>query len=270
GRGKIVKATPVKLLALESGIEYAEPENLKDPCVIDILNKWKPDAIVVVAYGKFLPIEILNLPSLGCLNLHASLLPRHRGPSPIPAAILAGDAQTGNTVMLMDTGMDTGQILEQQVIEITERESAGDLHDKLMDIGSSLMLETLERWINNRITPIPQDNSKATYSRMLRKSDGLLDWNLDARQLDRIVRAMNPWPGAFFMIGREQIKVWSATPLEGQAEPGLIIDITSHGLTLGTGSGLLRLNEIQAPSRRKVTAVDFARGKRLKSGTYLI
>ena len=270
GRGKILKATPVKKLALEMGIEYAEPEDLKDPNVLNVLNQWKPDVIVVVAYGKFLPLEILDLPRLGCLNLHASLLPRHRGPSPIANAILSADKETGNTVMLMDTGMDTGKILAQQVVRIGEKDSAGDLHDKLMELGSSLVVETLNKWKTNDINPIPQDNSKATYTRLFRKGDGFLDWNLDAKQLDRLVRAMNPWPGAFFVIGREQIKVWNATPIEGQAEPGLIADITSNGVILGTGAGLLRLDEIQAPSKKKVSGADFARGRRLKFGDYLI
>ncbi len=270
GRGKILKATPVKKLALEMGIEYAEPEDLKDPNVLNVLNQWKPDVIVVVAYGKFLPLEILDLPPLGCLNLHASLLPRHRGPSPIATAILSADKETGNTVMLMDTGMDTGKILAQQVVRIGEKDSAGDLHDKLMELGSSLVVETLDKWKTNDINPIPQDNSKATYTRLLRKGDGFLDWNLDAKQLDRLVRAMNPWPGAFFVIGREQIKVGNATPIEGQAEPGLIADITSNGVILGTGAGLLRLDEIQAPSKKKVSGADFARGRRLKFGDYLI
>ncbi len=270
GRGKILTATPVKKLALEMGFFCAEPNDLKDPNVLSILKGLSPDAIVVVAYGKFLPKEILELPRFGCLNLHASLLPSHRGPSPISTAILSGDDQTGNTVMMMDAGMDTGSILDRQIIKIGQKDTAGSLHDKLMELGASLMVETLIKLINGEITPTPQDHSKATYSRLLRKTDGLLDWNLDAKQLDRIVRAMDPWPGAFFMMGKEQIKVRSATALEGQVEPGLIMDVMADGIVVGTGAGLFLLEEVQAPSKKKISASAFARGKRLKPGTYIV
>ncbi|MGC8605028.1 MAG: methionyl-tRNA formyltransferase, partial [Desulfomonilaceae bacterium] len=235
-----------------------------------ILNEWKPDVVVVVAYGKFLPKEILDLPPLGCLNLHASLLPRHRGPSPISAAILAGDNLTGNTIMLLDGGMDTGRILAKQTVEIRAKDSAGDLHDRLMELGAVLMVETLKKLINDEIIPVPQNETEATYSRLLRKTDGLLDWNLSAKQLDRIVRAMDPWPVAYFPLGHEQIKVWRSTVLEGRAEPGLITNVGPQGLVVGTGSGLLRLEEVRAPSRKKIMGSDFARGKRLKPGDYLI
>ncbi|MGP8283943.1 MAG: methionyl-tRNA formyltransferase [Desulfomonilaceae bacterium] len=270
GRGKMLTATPVKKLAVEMGLFCAEPDDLKDPSVLSILKEWCPDVIVVVAYGKFLPREILELPRFGCLNLHGSLLPRHRGPSPISTAILAGDDQTGNTVMLMDAGMDTGSILAGQIVKIGKKDTAGDLHDRLMELGALLMVQTLVKLIKGEIIPTPQNQSKATYSRLLRKTDGLLDWNLDAKQLDRIVRAMDPWPGAFFLMGNEQIKVRSATALEGQAEPGLITDIMADGIVVGAGAGLFLLEEVQAPSKKKISASDFARGKRLKPGTYVI
>ncbi len=270
GRGKLLNSTPVKKFAQEKDLFYNEPEDLKNPSVLAVLKEWAPDVIVVVAYGKFLPRETLDLPPFGCLNLHASILPRHRGPSPISTAIIAGDDQTGNTVMLMDTGMDTGSVLAGQIIEIGEKDTAGDVHDKLMELGASLMVQTLTKLINGEITPIPQDDSKATYSRLIRKVNGLLDWNLDAKQLDRIVRAMNPRPGPFFMTKREQVKVWRASPLEGQAEPGLITDVVTEGVVVGTGAGLFRLEEVQAPSKKKITGSDFARGKRLRPGAYLI
>ncbi|MCX5872379.1 MAG: methionyl-tRNA formyltransferase [Deltaproteobacteria bacterium] len=270
GRGKAITSTPVKRVSQQLGLPCCEPENLRDPGILDMLKELEPDAIVVVAYGKFLPESILELPRTGCLNLHASLLPRHRGPSPISASILSGDDETGLTVMLMDLGMDTGAILSQRKIPIGERDSTGDLHDKLMELGASLMVETLSKLMNNAIKPVPQDDSKATYCRLLRKSDGLLDWNLDAKQLDRIVRAMNPWPGAFFLMGHEPVKVWSGIASEGQAEPGMITGVTPDGIEIGTGNGLFRLEEVQAPSKKRISSSDFARGKRLKEGTYLI
>lgn len=269
GRGKVIKSTPVKKVCQELGLQCSEPENLRDPATLAILKEMEPDVIVVVAYGKFLPESIIELPRLGCLNLHASLLPRHRGPSPIAASILSGDDETGLTVMLMDVGMDTGAILSQLKIPIGDRDSTGDLHDKLMELGAPLMVKTLSKWMNNDIQPVPQDNSKATYSRLLRKSDGLLNWNLDAKHLDRIVRAMNPWPGAFFLMGDDPVKVWSGIAAEGRAEPGMITGVTPDGIEIGTGNGLFRLEEVQAPSKKRISSLDFARGKRLKQGTYL-
>jgi len=269
GRGKAIKSTPVKRVSQELGLSCCEPENLREPRILATLKEMEPDAIVVVAYGKFLPESIIELPPMGCLNLHASLLPRHRGPSPISASILSGDDYTGLTVMLMDIGMDTGAILTQIKIPIGDRDSTGDLHEKLMELGASLMVETLSKLMNDDVTPVPQDDSKATYSKLLRKSDGLLNWNIDAKNLDRIVRAMNPWPGAFFLMGDDLVKVWRGIASEGQAEPGMITGVTPDGIEIGTGNGLFRLEEVQAPSKKRISSLDFARGKRLKQGTYL-
>lgn len=270
GRGKLVTPTPVKITTQELGISCFEPDKLNDPIVLSLLEELNPDVIVVVAYGKFLPKNILKLPPLGCLNLHASLLPRHRGPSPISNCILSGDEETGNTVMLMDQGMDTGAILAQQKINIGSRDTAEDLHNKLMELGAPLMVETITNLMNKRIIPIPQDETKATYSRLVKKTDGLLDWNLDNEQLERIVRAMNPWPGAFFVMGKDHVKVWRAEGLRGNGEPGMIKDVTSEGIVLGTGKGLLMLTEVQAPSKKRISASEFARGRRLKPGLRLI
>lgn len=269
GRGKILTATPVKQAAQDLGLTCHEPENLKDSQVLAILKELKPDAIIVVAYGKFLPKDVLNLPPLGCLNLHASLLPRHRGPSPISAALLSGDEQTGATVMLMDSGMDTGQILAQSIVQIGPGDTAGELHDKLMEQGAFLMVETIKKLAKKEIVSVPQDESRATYSKLLKKTDGLMDWNLDASRLDRIVRAMNPWPGAFFKLRREAVKVWRGSPLEGHGQPGIVVDVTSKGVFVGTGRGLYCLEEVQAPSKKRISAPDFARGKRLKPGASL-
>lgn len=269
GRGKILTPTPVKQAARDLGLMCHEPDNLKDPRVFAILKELNPEAIIVVAYGKFLPKDILNLPPLGCLNLHASLLPRHRGPSPISAALLSGDEQTGATVMLMDSGMDTGQILAQSIVKIGPEDTAGDLHDKLMEQGALLMVETTKRLAKKEIVSVPQDESKATYCKLLKKTDGLMDWNLNAHRLDRIVRAMNPWPGAFFPVRQEAVKVWRGSALAGHGQPGTVIDVTSKGILVGTGQGLYCMEEVQAPSKNRISAPDFARGKRLKPGDSL-
>ncbi|MFH0957817.1 MAG: methionyl-tRNA formyltransferase [Pseudomonadota bacterium] len=270
GRGQLLTPTPVKITARELGISCSEPDKLEEPRLLDLFENLNPDAIVVVAYGKLLPKKILELPPLGCLNLHASLLPRHRGPSPISNCILSGDEETGNTVMLMDEGIDTGAIVAQRRIDIGAHDTAEDLHNKLMELGPPLMVETIINLMNKMITPVSQDGTKATYSRLVKKTDGLLDWNLDNVRLERIVRAMNPWPVAFFVMGKDNVKVWRAESFPGTAEPGMIKDITSEGLLVGTGKGLLMLNEVQAPSKKRISGSEFARGRRLHPGFRII
>lgn len=270
GRGKLLTPTPVKITAKESGIPCFEPENLNNPIVLKLLRELNPDLIVVVAYGKFLPRDILDLPPMGCLNLHASLLPRHRGPSPIPACIMSGDLQTGNTVMLMDEGMDTGPVLSQNGITIGPSDTSEDIHDKLMELGAPLMVATIDSLINGKLIPFPQDETKASYSRLVKKSDGLLDWSLESFDLERLVRAMNPWPGAFFIMGRDHVRVWRAQTCSGIAEPGVIAKITSEGIAVGAGQGLLVLMDVQAPSRKRMSGSEFARGRRLQTGARLV
>jgi methionyl-tRNA formyltransferase len=172
--------------------------------------------------------------------------------------------------MLMDQGMDTGAILAQCRINIGAKDTAEDIHNKLMELGAPLMVETITNLMNKGITPIPQDETKATYTGLIKKTDGLLDWNLDSMQLERRVRAMNPWPGAFFLRGEDRVKVWRAKSFVGNGEPGIIKDITSEGILLGTGTGLLLLTEVQAPSKKIISGSEFARGARLKPGIRLM
>jgi methionyl-tRNA formyltransferase len=242
------------------------PERLRNPDSLKALQDWNPDVIVVVAFGKLLPAVVLQLPPMGCVNVHASLLPRHRGASPIPAAILAGDRHTGVSTMLLDEGMDTGDILLKQETPIEEIDTAGTLHDKLMELGADLAVETLRQMTENKLQPIPQNSEEATYTRLLTRNDGRFDWTADARHLDRVVRAMNPWPVAFFRFGSDDIKVWRARPVEGRGEPGRVEEILGDGIAVGTGEGLLSLQEVQAPGKKRVPAVDFARGRRLHVG----
>ncbi len=265
GRGQKIFPTPVKTTAFELGIPVIEPERLSSDA-LEIIKSWNPDVIVVAAYGKILPEALLKLPPMGCVNLHASLLPKHRGASPISSAILAGDKIAGMCTMLMDRGLDTGDILMCREIPVDENDTAGRLHDKLLEPGAELVVETLRLMREGAIRPVKQDDSKATHTSLVTKKDGRIDWFIDADYLSRLVRAMAPWPGAYFKLNDEVIKVWEAVPDKGSGEPGRIVNIGGEGISVGTAAGLLLIKTIQAPGKKSISATDFARGKRLKTG----
>ena len=266
GRGLRIVPTAVKKKALELNLPVIEPPRIAAPEVLEILAQWKPDIIVVAAYGKILPESILQLPPMGCVNLHASLLPRHRGAAPISGAILAGDTVTGVCTILMDSGMDTGDILLKEEVIINEEDTAGTLHDKLMERGASLVVDTLQGIMKKTIRPVPQDHSLATYTRLVTKEDAIINWDNNAQYLGRLVRAMNPWPGAFFILSDETIKVWNAKPETGTGVPGKVASVSGDGILVGTGAGMLLLREVQAPSRNRVAAIEFARARDLRIG----
>ncbi len=266
GRGLRIVPTPVKKKALELNLPVIEPSRIGAPDVLEILAQWRPDVIVVAAYGKILPETILQLPPKGCVNLHASLLPRHRGAAPITGAILAGDTVTGVCTMLMDRGMDTGDILLKEEVVIRDDDTAGTLHDKLMERGASLVVDTLKAILENTVRPVPQDHSLATYTKLVTKADAKIDWESDAQHLGRLVRAMNPWPGAFFTLSDETIRVWNATAETGIGLPGKVASLRGDGILVGTGSEMLLLHEVQAPSRNRVAAIEFARARDLRIG----
>jgi len=266
GRGRKTLPTPVKSAAIDLGVPVLEATRIDTSDFLAALRQWEPDVIVVAAFGKILPPDVLRLPPLGCVNLHASLLPRHRGASPISAAILSGDKVTGVCAILMDAGMDTGDILLAKEIPICEEDTAGSLHDKMMEPGALLVVESIARILDKTIQPKPQQHDRATYARPLAKEDGQLDWNRDAAHLSRVVRAMNPWPVAFCMLDRERLKIWRAGARGGSGEPGAVIAIEHEGIAVGTGSGLLLLKEVQAPGKKRMPASEFARGRRLRIG----
>jgi methionyl-tRNA formyltransferase len=266
GRGRKTLPTPVKSAAVDLGVPVKETPHIRDPQFLATLKQWAPDVIVVAAFGKILPKEMLQLPPMGCVNLHASLLPRHRGASPISAAILAGDEVTGVCTILMDAGMDTGDILLTKEIPIGEGDTAGSLHDKMLEPGARLVVETLTRMLNKTIERRPQEQDKATYTKPLSKQDGRLDWNRDAPYLSRVVRAMNPWPVAFSTLEGEPLKIWQAAAHEGSGEPGTVVAVESTGIAVGTGDGLLLVKEVQAPGKKRLPANEFARGRRLRIG----
>jgi methionyl-tRNA formyltransferase len=269
GRGLKTVPTPVKSAALELGLHVEEPQRLSSPDTLNVLRQWNPDVIVVAAYGKILPESILKLPPMGCVNLHASLLPRHRGASPINEAILAGDKTTGVCTILMDRGMDTGDLLLSTEVPVMEDDTAGTLHDRLLEPGAALVVETLKAMKESRIHPTPQNHGQATYTSTLSKEDGRLDWRHTAQSLGRQVRAMNPWPGAFCHLSGEVVKIWSASPVVGSGEPGRVVRITGEGVLIGTGEDLLLVTQVQAPSRKRVGASEFARARGLKEGSSL-
>ena len=262
GRGQKPTPSPVKELASRLGLPVYQPATLRRPAVAELIRKLKPDVVVVAAYGLILPKEVLGIPPHGCLNVHPSLLPRWRGPSPIAFAILAGDEHTGVTVMLMDEGMDTGPIVARSdPVPIGPDDTTGTLTPKLAQVGAGLLLDTLPRWVAGEIVPEPQDDSKATYSRLLTKEDGAIDWGRPAEEIWRMVRAFDPWPGTFTRWQGKLLKVLAARPEPGGSHQpvGTVIRVDS-GAAVQTGRGLLRLERVQLEGRRPVGIAEFLRG----------
>ncbi len=264
GRGQRVVASPVKEAALARGLPVFQPETLRSPEAVARLAEWQPEVIVVAAFGQILRPDVLNLPPYGCLNVHASLLPRWRGAAPIPAAILAGDTTTGVTIMRLDEGLDTGPILAQAECPIAPDDTTATLTARLADLGARLLIETLPGWLAGEVQPRPQDPSQATYCRPLRKEDGLLDWSRPAADLDRLVRACNPWPGAYTAWQGQRLKVLRARPhpaWQGEGPPGLVVALPD-GLGVVAGQGLLELLEVQLAGKKPLAAGLFVRGQR--------
>ncbi len=271
GRGRKVEAPPVKAVALAHGLRVLQPPSLRQPEVVAELRTLAPEAIVVAAYGQILPPEVLGIPPKGCLNVHASLLPKYRGAAPVAAAILAGEEETGVTIMLMDEGMDTGPILSQATCPISPQDTRESLSARLAQLGADLLMDTLPRWLAGEIEPRPQDHSQATYSRIITKEDGLIDWSQSAVEIWRQCRAYYPWPSAYTYWRGKLLKVLSAEPLpsrSGKEEPGQVIAL-NEGLAVATGEGALLLREVQLAGKRAMTAEDFARGQRDFVGSVL-
>jgi methionyl-tRNA formyltransferase len=275
GRGQQVTSSPVKQLALSQGLDVIQIDKFKVTGTVENLAALAPDLIVVAAFGLLLPTEILNLPKFGCLNVHPSLLPRHRGASPIAAAILQGDEITGVTIMLLDTGMDTGPILNQREVPITDEDTTSSLGIKLAQVGAQLLMETLPLWIEGRIKPRPQDESEASYSKMIKKEDGEIDWRLSAKELSRRVRAFDPWPGCYARWRDKRLRLVKVLSLHGEKsdEPGKVIALTPPApVTVGveTVDGVLGLVRLQLEGKRELSANEFVRGQRDFIGSRLL
>ena len=261
GRGGKLAPPAVKEAAVELGLALIQPGKLRETEAMEQLRAWQPDVIVVVAFGQILRPDVLSLPPLGCLNVHGSLLPRWRGAAPIQAAILAGDEQTGVTIMKMDPGVDTGPLLSQRATPIRPDDTAGTLFEKLSTLGADLLLETLPAYLAGQIDPQPQPEVGATYAPMLKKEDGRLDWVRPARELARRVRAFNPWPGAFFERQEGALKVLRAHTADAQREPGQHL-VYEKLPAVGTGEGLLVLDEVQPPGKKPMPGRAFLAGAR--------
>ena len=270
GRGRKLAPSPVKVYAEEHGLPVLQPPALKAPEAVDALADLQPDLIVVAAFGQILRPAVLDLPAHGCINVHASLLPRWRGAAPVQAAILAGDQVTGSTIMRMDPGMDTGPILAQAGLAIQPGDTGGTLTGRLAQQGADLLVETLPRWLAGEITPQPQDERLATVCRPLRKEQGVIDWTRPAVELARAVRAFNPWPAASATWQGQQLKVLRAMALPGQAgdQPGRVVQVVG-GVAAATGDGLLLLEIVQLAGRNAASIDDFVRGQRGFVGSLL-
>lgn len=265
GRGLKTRASAVKQLALERGLPLAQPVSLKDPAIVDELARIGADVMVVVAYGLLLPATVLALPRLGCLNIHASLLPRWRGAAPIQRAILAGDGETGVTIMQMDCGLDTGPMLLAQPVKIDNNDTAQTLHDKLAAVGAQLIVRALQE----PLQPVAQDAAQATYAAKIDKAEARIDWTLRAQEIDRLIRAFNPSPGAYTTAADGHLlKIWHAEVVAAEpALPGTVVHAGTDGIVVAAGAGALRLLELQRAGGKRLAAKLFLAGMSLPPGT---
>lgn len=271
GRGRKQLPPPVKKKAETLGIPVIQPRSIKNDAVINKLKSIKSDFLVVIAFGHILPKDILMIPKYGAINVHASLLPKYRGPAPIQWAIINGDKETGVSTMKMDTGLDTGDILLTEKTAITEDDTSETLHDRLADIGSKILVKTLEEMDSDNIRSIAQNHELATYAPLLKKKDGHINWKQSARQLHSFIRGMTPWPGAFTFHGEKRLKIFSVKPVDAMVTepPGTILKGFPDELRVATGEGSLLVYEIQGASGKRLAIKDFLHGYKLPPGSQL-
>ncbi|MBM4121559.1 MAG: methionyl-tRNA formyltransferase [Nitrospira sp.] len=272
GRGQELAVSPVKQVCLRESLPLLQPVKMKDPTFLDALRAWRPDLIAVAAFGRILTPTILAIPPKGCINVHASLLPKYRGAGPIQWAIIHGERETGITTMLMDEGMDTGAILLQETVAILPDDTAGSLSVRLAGAGGRLLVETLRRLRAGTLVPRPQDHSQATLAPLLKKEDGLIDWTLEAVAIANRVRGMSPWPGAYTYAKGDRWLIWRASALDqpaGAAPPGTIVEVKKEGLLVATGRGLLSIAEFQPANSRRMNVAQYLAGHPLTPGLVL-
>ncbi len=268
GRGRIITPSPIKSYFSDK-CKILQPEDIKDPNFIESIKMLSPELIVVVAYGKILPRELLELPKYGAINLHASLLPKYRGPAPINWALINGEEKTGVTTIFMEEKVDSGDIILRREVRIEDRDNAETLGKRLALIGAELLIESINLIKSGEVRRIPQNHELATYAPALKKSDGLIDWSLPNRRIFNMIRGMNPWPSAFTYLNGSILKIYEARTSEGEGLPGEIIGITDEGIEVATGKGSLILTEIQLENRKRMKAKDFLRGHPLSPGIRL-
>lgn len=271
GRGKKVQFSPVKEKAAEYKIPVLQPEKARDEEFIQELETIAPDVIVVVAYGQILPERILNLPKYGCINVHGSLLPKYRGAAPIQWAVLNGEEKTGITTMYMEKGLDTGDMIDKAEVVLDPKETAGSLHDKLMNLGADLLLETLDKLEKGTIVRTKQDDSQSCYAKMLSKEMGRMDFSRSAKELEQWIRGMNPWPSAYTTMNGKTLKIWDADVVsyEGSEEPGTVVKVTKDTIIVAAGEGALALKEIQLAGKKRMPVQAFLLGSSVETGIRL-
>ena len=269
GRGHKLTPPPTKVLAQEHKITVLQPDKIKNQEFYDQLQYLNPDLICVTAYGKILPREILELPQHGCINVHASLLPKYRGAAPINWAIVRGETVTGVTTMLMDKGMDTGDMLLVQELHIAEDDDAGTISEKLSHMGGELLIKTINQLKEGTLNPIKQDETLATNAPMLKKSDGEIHWAKQATEIHNLIRGMNPWPGTFTKLGDKSLKIFRTQIVEGEGNPGEIINSQKYSLTVATGKGALEILELQLEGNKRLDVKSFITGHPIELGTVL-
>jgi methionyl-tRNA formyltransferase len=270
GRGKQLAAPPVKELALSNGIPVYQPARLRQPETVAELQALAPDLIVVVAYGQILPKSVLDIPRCGCINVHASLLPKYRGAAPINKAIIDGATETGITTMYMDVGLDTGDMLVKKSLKIGPDETAGQVHHRLAALGRAAMEETLRRLCAGALQREPQDDSQSSYAPMMKKEDGRIDWHRSAVEIHNQIRGLDPWPGAYTTLNGELLKLAGTSPQSGEGGlPGSIITADGSGVRIACGSGTLLVRVLQLAGRKRLAAADFLRGCALAPGMAL-
>ena len=262
GRGQKLTPSPVKAFAQAHGWHVYQPQRIREEYFVTELEKLAPELIVVVAFGQILPQRILDIPTMGCINVHASLLPRYRGAAPIQRCLMAGEPRTGVTTMFMDAGLDTGDILLQEEVEIDADMTMDVLHDRLSVIGADLLIKTITALIDGTVSRTKQDDSMSCYAEMLTKETGKLDWKKPAAELHNLVRAMDSWPGAYAQLEGKTYKIWRTRVLAGEAgwKPGEVIRRTEQGLAVATGTGVIEILELQAPGKKRMSAADYLRG----------
>jgi methionyl-tRNA formyltransferase len=271
GRGKNLKFPPVKECALSHGIEVFQPDRIRKPEHIDYLRKFNPDIIVVAAFGQILPKEILDMPKFGCINVHASLLPKYRGAAPIQWAVINGDPVTGVTIQRMDVGVDTGDIVAAKEVALAADETGGSLFDKLADVGAALCVEAMKQIEAGEAVYIPQDHEQATHTSMIHKELGLIDWNMPARKIECLVRGLDPWPSAYTHLDQKTLKIWKSEVIHEQTdkEPGCIVKVLKDAIWVQTGEEILAISELQLEGKKRIKCDAFLRGYPIKEGMRL-
>lgn len=269
GRKGELTPSPVKVVAEEKVIKVYQPLKVRDEEFVETLRAYNPDVIVVVAFGQIIPLSILQMPKYGCVNIHGSLLPKYRGAAPIQWAVLDGEKETGITTILMDEGIDTGDILLKKTIKIDMDETSGSLFDKLMALGAETILETLDELEKGSLTPIKQGESPTAYAKMLTKAMGLIDFTRPAKELDCFVRGMDPWPSAYTRLSGKTLKLWKVRAVEGSGKAGSVIGIGKESFIVACGEGAIEVLEVQLEGKKRMSAGDFLKGITLNIGQEL-